>query len=71
MRRSCCSTLKRHRAEHHNLPARVVIHKSSQEIDGLQSAADAECITDLELIAVGDSLTRASAKKHAPLRGTQ
>jgi len=57
------------------LPARVVIHKSSQfrreEVEGLQSAADAERITDLELVALGDSLTRVSAKKHAPLRGTQ
>jgi hypothetical protein len=67
--------LKRYRAEHHNLPARVVIHKSSQfrseEIEGLQSAADAERITDLELVALGPSNTRVSAKKHAPLRGTQ
>jgi hypothetical protein len=69
------NALKRYRAEHHNLPARVVIHKSSrfrgEEIEGLQSAADAERITDLELVALGPSLTRVSAKKHAPLRGTQ
>ena len=67
--------LKRYRAEHHNLPARVVIHKSSQfrdeEIDGMQRAADTERITDLELVALGPSDTRMSAKKHAPLRGTQ
>lgn len=67
--------LKRYRGEHHNLPARVVIHKSSrfrpEEIEGLKSAADAERITDLELLALGASMTRVSAKKHAPLRGTQ
>jgi hypothetical protein len=67
--------LKRYRAEHHNLPARVVIHKSSQfrreEIEGLQRAADVERITDLELVALGPSGTRVSPKKHAPLRGTQ
>ncbi|MGO9955930.1 MAG: argonaute/piwi family protein [Solirubrobacteraceae bacterium] len=66
--------LKRYRSEHHNLPARVVIHKSSrfraEEIEGLQRAADAERITDLELVAIGDSRTRVSARKHAPLRGT-
>lgn len=66
--------LKRYRAEHHNLPARVVIHKSSrfrtEEIEGLQRAADAERITDLELVAIGPSRTRVSAHKHAPLRGT-
>jgi hypothetical protein len=66
--------LKRYRSEHHNLPARVVIHKSSrfraEEIEGLQRAADAERITDLELVALGPSRTRVSARKHAPLRGT-
>jgi hypothetical protein len=66
--------LKRYRAEHHNLPARVVIHKSSrfrpEEIEGLQRAADTERITDLELVAIGPSRTRVSAHRHAPLRGT-
>jgi hypothetical protein len=66
--------LKRYRSEHHNLPARVVIHKSSrfrpEEIEGLQRAADAERITELELVAIGPSRTRVSARKHAPLRGT-
>jgi len=66
--------LKRYRSEHRNLPARVVIHKSSrfrpEEIEGLQRAADAERITDLELVAIGPSRTRVSARKHAPLRGT-
>jgi hypothetical protein len=66
--------LKRYRAEHHNLPARVVIHKSSrfrtEEIEGLQRAADTERITALELVAIGSSRTRVSAHKHAPLRGT-
>jgi hypothetical protein len=66
--------LKRYRSEHHNLPARVVIHKSSrfrtEEIEGLQSAANTERITDLELVALGPSRTRVSARKHAPLRGT-
>jgi hypothetical protein len=66
--------LKRYRSEHRNLPARVVIHKSSrfraEEIEGLQRAADAERITDLELVAIGPSRTRVSAHKHAPLRGT-
>ena len=56
--------LKRYRVEHHNLPARVVIHKSTQfrreEIEGLQRAADAERITDLELVALGPSGTRVS-----------
>jgi hypothetical protein len=66
--------LKRYRAEHHNLPARVVIHKSShfraEESEGLQRAASTERITDLELVALGPSRTRVSARKHAPLRGT-
>ena len=66
--------LKRYRSEHRNLPARVVIHKSSrfrpEEIEGLQRAADTERITDLELVAIGPSRTRVSARKHAPLRGT-
>lgn len=66
--------LRRYRSEHRNLPARVVIHKSSQfraeEIEGLQRAADAERITDLELVTIGPSRTRVSARKHAPLRGT-
>jgi hypothetical protein len=66
--------LKRYRSAHHNLPARVVIHKSSQfrteEIEGLQRAANTERITDLELVALGPSRTRVSARKHAPLRGT-
>ena len=66
--------LKRYRSEHHNLPARVVIHKSSQfraeEVEGLQRAASTERISDLELVALGPSRTRASARKHAPLRGT-
>lgn len=67
--------LKRYRAEHRNLPARVVIHKSSrfrgEEVAGLQEAADAERIADLELVSIGPSMTRVSAKKTAPLRGTQ
>ncbi|MGP0102091.1 MAG: argonaute/piwi family protein [Solirubrobacteraceae bacterium] len=66
--------LKRYRSEHHNLPARVVIHKSShfraEEIEGLQRAATTERISDLELAALGPSRTRVSARKHAPLRGT-
>jgi hypothetical protein len=66
--------LKRYRSEHRHLPARVVIHKSSrfraEEIEGLQRAADAERITDLELVAIGPSRTRVSARQHAPLRGT-
>lgn len=67
--------MKRYRSEHHNLPARVVIHKSSrfrpEEIEGLQAAANTERITDLELVAIGPSRTRVSARRHAPLRGTQ
>jgi hypothetical protein len=66
--------LKRYRSEHHNLPARVVIHKSSifrpEEIEGFQEAADAERVTELELLAISPSRTRISARKHAPLRGT-
>ena len=67
--------LKRYRAEHHRLPARVVIHKTAlfrdEEVEGMQAAADAERITDLELVAISPSTTRFSASKTAPLRGTQ
>lgn len=67
--------LKRYRSEHRRLPARVVIHKTStfrpNEVEGLQAAADEERITDLELVAIGPSSTRFSAKRTAPLRGTQ
>jgi hypothetical protein len=67
--------LKRYRAEHRRLPARVVIHKTApfrgEEVQGLQAAADEERITDLELVAIGPSSTRFSARKTPPLRGTQ
>jgi hypothetical protein len=67
--------LKRYRAEHRRLPARVVIHKTAafrdEEVEGLQAAADKERITDLELVAIGPSSTRFSARKSPPLRGTQ
>jgi len=66
--------LKRYRSEHKRLPARVVVHKTSryrpEEVEGLQAAADAERISDLELVALGPSSTRFSPHRAAPPRGT-
>jgi hypothetical protein len=65
-----------YRREHKTLPARVVIHKSSQflgdEVDGFNAAADARDLDALDLIWITDSedaqLFRPGAAP--PLRGT-
>lgn len=70
------TALDTYRREHHTLPARVVIHKSSQfiadEIAGFDSAADARDLAELDLIWITDSedaqLFRPGSAP--PLRGT-
>ncbi len=70
------TALDTYRREHHTLPARVVIHKSSRfvadEIAGFDSAADARDLAALDLIWITDSedaqLFRPGAAP--PLRGT-
>ena len=70
------TALDAYRREHHTLPARVVIHKSSRfvadEIAGLDSAAEARDLDALDLIWITDSeyaqLLRPGAAP--PLRGT-
>lgn len=70
------TALDAYRREHHTLPARVVIHKSSRfvadEIAGFDSAADARDLAALDLIWITDSegawLFRPGTAP--PLRGT-
>jgi hypothetical protein len=70
------TALDSYRREHHTLPARVVIHKSSRfvtdEITGFDSAAEARDLAALDLIWITDSedaqLFRPGAAP--PLRGT-
>ena len=68
--------LSRYRAEHRNLPARVVLHKTSsylpEEIAGFRTAADNARIDLLELLWLpGDDPVRLfRSAAHPPLRGT-
>jgi hypothetical protein len=70
------TALDAYRREHHTLPARVVIHKSSRfiaaEVDGFDSAADDRDLAALDLLWITDSedaqLLRPGAAP--PLRGT-
>lgn len=68
--------LTRYRAEHRRLPARVVVHKTSrfraEEMEGMQAAADAERISELELVSLAPSRSRVSTPRTSgPFRGTQ
>lgn len=67
--------LEAYRAAHHNLPARLVIHKTSTfdaaEKDGFQGAAKQFGIHTLEMVTLRDSLVRFYREgKYPPLRGT-
>jgi hypothetical protein len=67
--------LGQYRGEHRHLPARVVIHKTSRfttnEIEGLEAAADADDVDMLELVTVGPSSSRFFTPRHGPpFRGT-
>lgn len=68
--------LNRYRGEHHNLPARVVLHKTSSytgdEIAGFQAAADNADIDTLELLwlPAEDPVRLFRSAQHPPLRGT-
>ncbi|HEY8114626.1 MAG TPA: hypothetical protein VII16_17520 [Actinomycetes bacterium] len=68
--------LDRYRGEHHNLPARVVLHKTSSytrdEIAGFQAAADNAGIDILELLwlPAEDPVRLFRSAQHPPLRGT-
>jgi hypothetical protein len=64
-----------YRSEHHNLPARVVCHKSSYfddgEIDGFQRVADKLGIDHLDMLSMRKSSVRFFRNKpNPPLRGT-
>lgn len=68
--------LAKYRSEHRTMPARLVIHKTSnytqQEIQGFETAADQAGLDLLELIWLpGNDRTRLfRAGDHPPLRGT-
>lgn len=67
--------LSLYKGEHKNLPARVVIHKSStytsDEIDGFLSAIHNHKIDLIDLISISKSLTRLfRIGSYPPLRGT-
>lgn len=67
--------LDAYRNAHHNLPARLVIHKTSTfdqaEIDGFQAAARNFRIHTVELVSMRESLFRLFREgKYPPLRGT-
>jgi hypothetical protein len=67
--------LSKYRKEHRTLPARVVIHKTSDfdqnEIDGFVEAIRNSGIELFDLIAITKSITRLHRNgKYPPLRGT-
>ncbi len=68
--------LRRYKDEHRNLPARLVVHKSSSytpdEADGLRAAADDAGLDVLEMLWLpsSDPLRLFRAAEHPPLRGT-
>jgi len=68
--------LSRFRKEHHHLPARVVLHKSSsyteEEREGFRAAADEADIDAVELLwfPSSDRLRLFRSAAHPPLRGT-
>jgi len=69
------NALEAYRTVHHNLPARLVIHKTStfdsEEADGFRSAAKKFGVHTLEMASLRDSLVRLFRNgKYPPLRGT-
>lgn len=67
--------LQSYQREHRNMPARVVIHKTSYfdkaEIDGFREAANSEKVSMLDLVSVRRAGTRLfRAAEHAVQRGT-
>jgi hypothetical protein len=69
------NALSAYRSEHHNLPARVALHKSSsysrEEIEGFKGACQELAIDSVDLIALHDSSTRLFRNGLYPaLRGT-
>jgi hypothetical protein len=68
--------LKRYRGEHHNLPARVVVHKTSSytddELTGFRTAIEAEGVETVELLwlPASDPVRLFRSAAHPPLRGT-
>jgi hypothetical protein len=69
-------SLKRYKAEHQTLPARLVLHKTSSytaaEIDGFRAAADQADLSVLEMLWLpsGDPTRLFRFGDHPPLRGT-
>lgn len=69
------NALETYRAEHHTLPARIVLHKTSshnaEELDGFTEAARNQRVHSVDLISVTDTLTRLfRVGAYPPLRGT-
>lgn len=69
------NALKAYRAEHRNLPARVVLHKTSQysqgELEGFREALRAQNVESVDFVSSNDSFTRLYRPgKYPPLRGT-
>jgi hypothetical protein len=67
--------LTMYRKEHHNFPARIVVHKSSpfnrDEIEGTLAALKESGVDYYDLISLGDSYTRLYRDgNYPPLRGT-
>lgn len=68
--------LKQYRTEHRTLPARLVLHKTSDftpdEISGFEGAADAAGVDTVELLWFpgNDNLRLFRTGNHPPLRGT-
>ena len=67
--------LSRYKKEHHNLPARVVVHKTSifnqDELAGCESAISDLDIDSFDLLSVAESYTRLfRTGYYPPLRGT-
>lgn len=69
------NALKAYRTEHHTLPARVVLHKTSTfsqgELEGFKEALRANNVNSADFLSIGDSFTRLyRSGKYPPLRGT-
>jgi hypothetical protein len=69
------NALETYRTVHHNMPARLVIHKTSRfnaaEEDGFRTAAKKAGIHTLEMVSIHDSPVRLFRDgKYPPLRGT-
>lgn len=67
--------LQTYRREHHTLPARVVVHKTSKfseaELDGMTAALNSERVSTADFVSVFGSLTRLFRRgSYPPLRGT-